>query len=74
MRTEVVSMKFEGILRQEKYQNEIAINDPRNTQKYNNLAVSVHLLVFAAPHHLGRGAVKLLGVYVNDDAALNLSL
>ena len=74
MRTEVVSMKFEGILRKEKYQNEIAINDPRNTQKYNNLAVSVHLLVFAAPHHLGRGAVKLLGVYVNDDAALNFSL
>lgn len=74
MRTEVVSMKFEGILRKEKYQNEIAINDPRNTQKYNNLAVSVHLLVFAAPHHLERGAVKLLGVYVNDDAALNLSL
>jgi hypothetical protein len=74
MRTEVVSMKFERILRKEKYQNEIAVNDPRNTRKYNNLAVSVHLLVFAAPHHLGRGAVKLLGVYVNDDAALNLSL
>ena len=74
MRTEVVSMKFERILRKEKYQNEIAVNDPRNTQKYNNLAVSFHLLVFAAPHHLGRGAVKLLGVYVNDDAALNLSL
>ena len=74
MRIELVSMKSKGILRKEKYQNEIAINDPRNTQKYNNLAVSVHLLVFDAPHHLGRGAVKLLGVYVNDDAALNLSL
>ena len=74
MRTELVSLKFEGILLKEKHQNEIAINDARNTRKYNNLAVLVHLLVFAAPHHLGRGSVKLLGVYVNDDAPLNLSL
>ena len=74
MRAELVSLKFEGILLKEKHQNGIAINDPRNTHKYNNLAVSVYLVVFAAPHHLGRGAVELLGVYVNDDAALNLSL
>ena len=46
----------------------------RGRLSFINKSMKATLASVTAPHHLERGAVKLLGVYVNDDAAFYLSL
>ena len=46
----------------------------RGRLSFMNKSMKAKATSVTAPHHLGRSAVELLGVYVNDDAAFDLTL
>ena len=45
----------------------------RGRLSFKNKSMKAKATSVTAPNQLGRSAVKLLGVYVNDDAAFNLT-